>query len=84
MRYRICRRSIWPTCGKSSKTALASIGKVGIRLLLERLDNDDMDAVKMVHDFTGWMLEFKAETAPMSKQLLSGGVFTNEHNRYNG
>ena len=37
------------------------IGKVGIKMLLDRLDNDDMEAVKLVHDFTGWMLEFTNE-----------------------
>ena len=60
------------------------IGKVGIKMLLDRLDNDDMKSIKTLHKFTGWMLEWKEEAVPMSKQLLSGGVFTNEHNRYDG
>jgi hypothetical protein len=58
------------------------IGKIGIKMLLDRLDNDDMQSIKTLHKFTGWMLEWKEEVLPMSKQLLSGGVFTNEHNRY--
>jgi hypothetical protein len=57
------------------------IGKVGIKMLLDRLDRDDMAAILTLHKFTGWMLEWKEEAVPMSKQLLAGGVFTNKHNR---